>query len=109
MRKLTNSEVYYSDEEILTLEDKIYYGSDSSGASEENFQAIMGEKQEAPVSDSSSEFLVDKNEFDEEGEYEYEEGEYESEEDGEQYTEEDESELAFDQSKYEEEKVASDG
>lgn len=44
MRRFTEDRNYYSDEEILTLEDKIYYGSDSSGASDENYKAIMGEE-----------------------------------------------------------------
>jgi len=93
MRKFTEDKTYYSDEEIMDLEDKIYYGSDSSGASDDNYQAIMGEDQPPTFkSDTSSEYLVNRDEMydSEEGEDEMEEGEFEVEE-----------ELAFD----EEEKV----
>jgi hypothetical protein len=96
MRKFTEDKTYYSDEEIMNLEDKIYYGSDSSGASDENYKAVMGDDSNPTFkSETSSEYLVNRDEledYSEEGEYEMEEGEFEQ----------DDNELAFD----EEEKVA---
>lgn len=89
MRKLTDDKFYDSDEDIMDLEDKIYYGSDSSGASQDMENEVFeqfnqdGDKIEY---ETSSEYLVENDEGGEYGEDEMEEGEFEfdSEEEGEE-------------------------